>query len=131
MLGSPYHTFLLYPRPLAIARYAPETPVPAVSGAWFSVTRTPFELSIVCEEGHVPEGALKVEAGKMAFGIEGVLNMNQLGVISNISSILMKALVPVFVVSTYDTDWLIVDKGRVEAAKQALTMYGHKFKDIE
>ena len=72
-MESHVHTFLLYPRDLAIARFAPDAPIPSIPKGWFSVTRTPFELSVVCEESMVPDGPMKVEGGKVAFGIEGVL----------------------------------------------------------
>jgi len=33
--------------------------------------------------------------------------------------------VPVFAISTYDTDWLLVSADRFEAARAALTGIGH------
>ena len=97
---------------LAICRYAPDATLPGIAmlrgTTFWSITRTPDELSIVCDEDRVPEGDVKIERGWGAFSVQGPLPFGLTGVISGITAPLADAGVPVFVVSTYQTDWLLV-----------------------
>jgi hypothetical protein len=97
---------------LAICRYAPDASLPGIAQlrgtTFWSITRTPDELSIVCDEDRVPKGDVQVENGWAAFSVQGPLPFGLTGVISGITAPLAEAGVPVFVVSTYLTDWLLV-----------------------
>lgn len=97
----------LRPR-LAIAQLAASDPVPAwAKGSPLSVTRTTDELTIVCPEHHVPDN-VKAERGWTAFAVEGPLDFAETGVIAGLSVPLAEAGIPVFVISTFDTDYLLV-----------------------
>jgi hypothetical protein len=56
--------------------------------------------------------------------------MTAVGILAGITALLRDVQVPVFVISTYDTDWILVDKERFGTAKEALIKAGHTFKDI-
>lgn len=52
--------------------------------------------------------------------VEGPLDFEMVGVISEITTALAKAEIPVFVISTYDTDYILVKADVLEAAIDAL-----------
>jgi hypothetical protein len=51
--------------------------------------------------------------------------MTTIGVLASLCGALAKVQVPVFVVSTYDTDWLLVSAQHFELAKAAMEDLGH------
>jgi hypothetical protein len=117
--------FHVHDERLAIARLAPDAAVPDwARGRFVTVSRTPAELSIVCAEAHVPPGVTQ-ERGKVALGIEGVVPMTSVGILAALCGALAAERVPVFAISTYDTDWLLVSADRFEAARAALVGAGH------
>ena len=117
--------FQLWPEPLAIVRLAPDFSVPSwVGGGFTSITRTPSELSIVCAEACVPAGVTQ-ERGRVALGIVGTIPMSTIGILAALCRTLAAAEVPVFALSTFDTDWLLVPRERLAAARSALCAAGH------
>jgi hypothetical protein len=98
---------------LAICRFAPDSALPAWvlhdSAEFWSITRTPHELSVVCSEDDLPPSVDEhVERGWRAFAVVGPLPFELTGVVSGLTAPLAAAGIPVFVVSTYDTDYLLV-----------------------
>ncbi|MCL2811425.1 MAG: ACT domain-containing protein [Clostridia bacterium] len=77
-------------------------------GAFTALTSTVEEFSLVCESGAVPADALAVEPGWRAFRIAGTLDFGLVGVIAGISAVLAGLGISVFVVSTYDTDYVLI-----------------------
>ena len=118
----------LLPDRLAICRLAQDEAVPewAVAGAGFySVTRAPGELSVVCAEGAVP-AAVKHDSGWRVFRIEGPFSFSVVGVLASVAAPLADAAVPIFAISTFDTDYLLVKDSHVEQAVLALQAAGHQ-----
>lgn len=117
--------FKIHPQRMAIARLESQAPVPDwASGAFVSITRTPGELSIICAQRHVPEKVIH-ERDKIALFIEGTVPMTAVGIIASLSRALADAKVPIFVIATYDTDWILVGADRLAAARGALESLGH------
>jgi len=85
-----------------------------------SITRTAGELSIVAAEEAVPESA-KAERGWAAMRIGGTLDFSLVGILSKLTGALAEANVPVFVISTYDTDVLLVRADDAARAERALS----------
>jgi len=124
-MSPPTFRFQVHGERLAIARLGPDDGLPAwVGGKFQNIARTQAELSIVCAQTRVPTGVL-AERDKIALGIEGSVPMTSIGILAALCSALAQAAVPVFVISTYDTDWLLVSAERFEAARKALTAAGH------
>ncbi len=97
-----------------------EMPKLAISGGGLvSITRTGDELSIVAPESAVP-GEVTAQRGWRAMRVVGTLDFSMVGVLARLTGACADAGVPVFVVSTYDTDILLVRDGDVEAAVSAL-----------
>jgi hypothetical protein len=113
---------------LAVCRLSPGEAVTewALSGAGLrSVTRAPGELSVVCAEAAVPEG-VKREPGWRAFQVEGPLAFSLTGVLASIAAPLAEAGVPIFALSTFDTDYVLVKEEHVPRAVEALERAGHR-----
>ena len=115
---------------LAVARLAPDQPVPiwAADATFSSVTRTPEELSVVCAAEAVPEG-VTVERGFRALRVVGRLDFALTGVLASIAGPLAAAKVSLFVVSTYDTDYVLVQGQSLRGAVEALRGAGHDILD--
>ena len=92
--------------------------------AFVFVAKTDEEVSLVCETACVPPNALAHEAGWRALRVSGVLDFGMVGVIAQISAVLAAAHISVFVVSTYNTDYVLMKAGDFDRGVQAL--YGQK-----
>lgn len=124
----PKLTLTLSPDRLAVCRLDAGAAVPAwaVKSAFFSITRTGDELSIVCGEDAAPnDAALKIERGWRAFKIEGPLDFELTGVLVAVAKPLADAGIPIFALSTYDTDYVLVKHDRVQPAITALARADH------
>lgn len=127
----------LLPDALAVCRLHKDEPIPgwARSGELLSETRTREELSIVCSEACLPAAAagdnseaasdgglagMLIEAGFRAFQVKGPLSFALTGVLSSLLAPLAAQKVPVFVLSTYNTDYLLVKAEYLERAVRAL-----------
>jgi hypothetical protein len=108
----------------AIARLAPDAPIPewADGGEFASITRTPDELSVVC--AHVP-ASVTCQREWRCLKVRGPLDFSLTGVLASIAAPLAAAQVPIFAVSTYETDFILVPEDRVGDAVAALTREGH------
>ncbi|MGO4381674.1 ACT domain-containing protein [Pseudoduganella sp. RAF53_2] len=112
---------------LAVARLAVDADIPqwALGKMEFcSISRTQDELSIVCDENAVPAG-MKAEMGWRALKIDGPLDFGLTGILASVATPLAKAGISIFVVSTFDTDYVLVKQDRVAAAAVALRGAGH------
>ena len=118
-------TFHVHGERLSIARLERDAPLPAwVHGRFVNVARTPTELSIVCAQAHVPPGVLR-ERDKIALFIEGTVPMTAVGIIASLSRALADAGVPIFVIATFDTDYILVPEARLGVAIEVLQEAGH------
>ena len=122
---------ILEPDRFAVCRLAPTAPVPWPDPrpAIYSVTVTPDELSIVCAEGHEPTGAT-VERGWRVLRIEGPLAFELVGVLASITVPLAGADIGVFVLSTFDTDLVLVKDVDLDAAIDVLGGAGHRVRPV-
>jgi hypothetical protein len=109
----------------AVCRVPADAGLPGVTGDFVSVTRTPDELSIVCAEKHVPAGAL-AERGWRCLQVEGRLDLLLTGILAGLTAPLAGAGIPVFAVSTYDTDYLLVRGDALETAVATLERAGYR-----
>ena len=92
----------------SVWRLAADAPLPSIEPSSFlSMTRTEAELSVVSPSMDVPSG-VTAEAGWCCLRVEGPLAFEMTGVLAALSATLAKAEIPIFVVSTYDTDYLLV-----------------------
>lgn len=117
---------------LAVCRLEPREELPswATKTAFFSVTRTRDELSVVCPEGNVPAG-VEHDKGWCALKLEGPFDFSQVGMLVSVAAPMAEAGVSIFAVSTFDTDYVLVKEERLETAVSVLRDYGHEVRDAE
>jgi len=110
----------------AVCRLGAAEPVPAwaAGGPFVSITRTDAELSVVCPQEAVPAAVL-AERGFCCLRVAGPLGFGMTGVLASLSGPLASSGVSIFVVSTYDTDYLMVQERDLERAVDALARAGH------
>lgn len=103
----------------------PEIPDALLRDEYCFVGKTDQELSLVCKTDGVPENTIAREDGWKAFRIEGVLDFSMIGVIARISSILAEHEIGIFVVSTYNTDYVLTREKDFERAIHLLNKSGY------
>ncbi len=110
----------------AICRLDAEAAVPGwgMQGTFWSITRTPEELSVVCPECRVPSG-VKKEGGWRILMVEGPLDLSSTGVLASLVGPLAREGISVFALSTYDTDYLMVNREQLERTIETLVEEGH------
>jgi hypothetical protein len=110
----------------AIARLQPSDPIPAwADGAGFvSVGRTDEELSVVCLQQRIPDNVRK-DLGWGCFKFEGPFAFDETGIMLSVVRPLSENDIGVFVVSTFDTDHLLLKTENIERSKQLLIAAGH------
>jgi uncharacterized protein len=119
----------LLAEPLSICRLAAGAPIPAwaTTAAFFTVTRTADELSIICATDRVPDG-ITASAGWRALKIVGPFDLAEVGILLRIAAPLAAAGVSILPVATYDTDYVLVRAPQLEAAAAALRGDGHELR---
>ena len=90
------------------------------------IGKTDEEKSLVCITSEVPPNVIQCDDGWKALRIQGVLEFSLIGILSKIATILADQNIPIFAVSTYNTDYLLVKKENYEKAIQALEAAGYK-----
>jgi uncharacterized protein len=122
-----YFTFQLLPESYAVCKLSSNVAIPhwAVGSSGFlSITKTPLELSIVCLQSCVPAGVERSEDWRV-LGIVGPLDFAMVGVLSAISGLLAAQAIPIFVISTFDTDYILVKNAQLPKAITVLQQAGH------
>jgi hypothetical protein len=118
-------TFTLLPDLYAIARLPAAAAAPAwPRGDFVSITRTADELSIVCRDDAVP-GTVRADRGWRCLALQGPFALDQTGVAAEFTRVLAVARVSVFVVATFDTDYVLVPGRSIERAVTALRLASH------
>jgi uncharacterized protein len=118
------------PQLYSICRLPPDSGWPQLGqdAGLLSVTRTADELSVVCRSELAPAGAT-CQPGWRVVGVEGPLAFELIGIVAQLTAVLANALVSVFVISTFDTDYILVRAADLERAIGALRAAGHSVLD--
>ncbi len=95
-----------------------------MAGPLYAITRTGRELSIVCPEELVPQ-EVRCQRGWRCLEVDGPLDFSLAGVLASLTAPLAQAGIGVFVLSTYDTDYLLVQTSNLNLAITALAAAGH------
>ena len=103
-----------------------EIPSWVYESSFFSITRTSEELSVVCEEKSIPIGTT-AERSWSCLKIEGPLDFGLTGILAGISQVLANCRIPIFAISTYNTDYILVREKNLESAVKALLDAGYVF----
>lgn len=96
-----------------------------LDGEFVFVAKTDEELSLVCRTEQVPVETLEREDGWKSLGIIGTMEFTLVGVIAGISAVLAAEKLGIFVVSTFNTDYILVKEKDLDQAVQALERSGY------
>ena len=77
----------------------------------------------------VPENVTERDDGWRAFRIQGVLDFSLIGILAGISKVLAERKIGIFVVSTYNTDYVMVKKENYKKALAALADAGYEISE--
>ena len=119
-------TLLQFPEKLAIVRLGPGAELPkwAESASLFSVTATATETSLVCATRSVPTKTPSIKP-LTAFQVQGPLEPDAIGILASLLVPLAEAEIPVYTLSTFDTDWILVRLVDGDKAAEAWRRRGH------
>jgi uncharacterized protein len=119
--------FRWLPGPYAIVHLVPDAPIPhwATKGDFISISRTADELSIICPTANIPPD---VEPGPrwVCLKLAGPFPFSQTGVLLSFIEPLSNNGVPIFAISTYDTDYVLVQEEYMGEVPDLLREAGHE-----
>jgi uncharacterized protein len=109
-----------------IHRFSAKSPIPnaVYQCDFFTISKTDDEISIVCDSA-LDLKAEKSEPGWSCFKVLGPLDFSLTGILAKISACLAEATISIFAISTYDTDYILIDSAKVDRAQQALETAGY------
>jgi uncharacterized protein len=96
------------------------------SSDFYSVTRTKDELSVVAIQSDLISEDIPCSNGWRIFKIEGPLDFSLVGIIADISAIFKVKKIPIFTISTFETDYILVKQKDLGAGMKALRDQGHQ-----
>jgi hypothetical protein len=114
------------PGEYSICSLPPEDPIPdwSLNEGFNAILHTPSELSIVCPSDQVPPGITQ-EASWKCLEIAGPLEFTLVGILAEVLAPLTTAGIPVFVLSSYKTDYIMVKREQLNRALESLQAAGH------
>lgn len=94
--------------------------------AFYSVTITADELSIVCKQSEIEsDDNIRIDRDWRIFRINGMLDLSMTGIIAGVSELLSEDRIPIFVISTFDTDYMLVKNENMNRTITLLQNEGH------
>ena len=112
----------------SIYQLVPDAIVPDTiqESRFYSVSRTDEELTIVCE-ANIDMNAPRSETDWRIIKIIGPLEFSLTGVLASVSALLARERISIFALSTFDTDYILVRREKLERARRVLQEAGHRF----
>lgn len=119
--------FRQLPGAYAIVRLAADAPVPdwATKGEFISLTRTADELSIVCPTAKLPPDVHSSHSW-ICLKLEGPFPFSLTAVLLSFIEPLSNNGIPIFAISTYDTDYILTQEEFAGRAFGLLQRAGHE-----
>jgi hypothetical protein len=128
--GDPRHHQLKFrrlKRPYAIVRLSPDAALPewATKAEFTSITRTADELSIVSPAENLPKD-LSSPHHWICLKLEGPFPFSLTGVLLSFIEPLSSNGVPIFAISTFDTDYVLIQEEFADVTLDTLQRAGHE-----
>jgi len=113
--------------PYAIVRLAPDADVPdwATKGEFTSITRSADELSIVCATEKLPNDVHSLHRW-ICLKLQGPFSFSMTGILLSIIEPLSSQGIPIFAISTYDTDYVLIQEEFAAVTLDTLQRAGHE-----
>ncbi len=137
MIDQPLSLDLL-PETYAITQAAPDSQAPQgwdkYSGSLLAILYTPEELTWIAPETAIISNYNNIESDWRAFKVRGPLPFEMIGVLSTLTTHLASAAISVFVLSTFNTDYILIKQDNlcralVTLEKAGYTIYTNETKD--
>lgn len=127
-MGYPRLRLSIQPQVFTVLSLPPDSAIPdhGPPSSIISITRTSKELTIVCDADHVPDQCDESRRWK-CIKVEGSFGFDAIGVIASLAEPLTLSKISLYVVSTYDTDYVLIQVRDIDAAVSCLTEAGHTF----
>ena len=116
------------PQAMTVCKVAAEAEL-SINGDLVFIGKTDEELSLVCPTDCVPAHTVEREDGWRCFRIRGVLDFSLIGILAKISAILAENRIGIFVVSTFNTDYVLVKAEQFDRAMGLLADAGYAVTD--
>ena len=94
---------------------------------FYSLSNSLQELSLVCPEQMLIQSENSSPNWK-CLNVIGPLDLKLTGILAGLADTLAKAKISIFAVSTFNTDYLLIQQKALKAAKIALISQGYQFK---
>ncbi|KAI8084329.1 ACT domain-containing protein [Gilbertella persicaria] len=119
------HTIVLkyLPEGFSVHQYERNHKVPTeiFDAPWYTLSKTKSELSLILPtEFQLSDIPNKSEDGWRMFQVDAQMDFGLVGILARIVAPLKDNSIPVFVVSTYDTDYVMIKQDKLEQAIQVL-----------
>lgn len=88
--------------------------------------RTDEEISLVCPIAACPPCSLNRQDGWRCLRIAGPLDFSLVGILAGIAACLAERRIPIFAVSTFNTDYVLFRRRYLSAALDALRAAGYE-----
>lgn len=92
---------------------------------FYFIGKTDEEYSCVCITENTPVNTVERDDGWRGFRIQGILDFSMIGVLSRLSGILADNKIGIFVVSTFNTDYILVKEENFDRAIKILSLSGY------
>lgn len=104
---------------------AGESPEPEIAAHCLAVIRTPEETTLVIPASLPGPNTAECSPPWGCFRVAGCLDFEMVGVLAKLTGILAAAEVPVFVLSSYDTDYVLIPEPQRWRARDVLLAAGY------
>lgn len=101
-------------------------PAQVYKSKFYWIGKTDEELSIVCESNILTKIDMSISNWSI-IKIVGKLDFTLVGILAEISDALKKANISIIALSTYDTDYIMLQQDNLKDAKISLQMIGYEF----
>ena len=117
MLKLPKLRLRVLPEHYAICSFPPDATLPEWTDrpSVFSITKTPKEITLVCEENLI-SGPCKKSENWTCIKVEGSFDLDVVGVLAGIAGPLAKHKIGLYVISTFETDYVLIHAKNIDRA---------------
>jgi hypothetical protein len=111
----------------SIYKFLNQTVLPSwiYASDFYSITGTKDELSVVAAQNDNITDNIKCNKNWRILKISGPLDFSLVGIIADITCILKEKNIPVFVLSTFDTDYVLIKQKNLNNGIEALRNKGY------
>ncbi|GAB3124463.1 ACT domain-containing protein [Novispirillum itersonii] len=116
----------------AVAQLPPDAPFPGwITGpGMVTLTRADDELSVVCRQDRIPADGVRVDRDWCCLKLLGPFAFNETGIVLSVIRPLSENGLGIFVVPTFNGDFLLVKAADLPVAETLLTQAGHTVRRI-